>query len=563
MMILFPSSPGRILAGAFARTLSEKTDSGSVLSGRSLGSSSSHEDRCGGDSPHQADDCSDPLRTQSFACKFVSLYQDAAKRMLKEEVRLLALFSCQQDVLSKNHVVQCYCAEMPGGREARLLLELARGDLRDYLERRVEMGRKWEDTERYSTIVPGEGSPKRSPGRGFFGEGDDRAVTRTFGTLRGDAYAEATRRENNLGPQTYVDDENINQSFRPRTYGEQDDRAYLRGGGRSYCYDNDPRGGGDSYFGEDPDNYDEDPSWQDAKENSRDADRYAGAVNTFGYGSWGRGGGYTLLGASSSLNGGGGSFGHGTGMGTNGDRGPTYGTNGRVKRRRGKKYLSQMMSICEDRPSFLEVDDRRNNEQYHSYQELLPAHIDQRNNPRSSADIRPRSSEELYHDLGSSSRGSSGPSSPGFREHPCQHSQTGLLELREIADLLCQMLAALKYVHAKGVVHFDLKPDNFLCFFPPTENSFVNPNIKLADFGISAQVATDRTYVAAARPVGTPAFMAPEAINQEIDEEEEEGRDGRSWCVWDDCDSLVLLYGNYFFIVAILVSNCGPVGLWT
>ena len=93
--------------------------------------------------------------SDNFACKFVPLYQAGSQRMLREEVRLLGVFSArnhfapssarngnQRDASARNHVVQCYCAEIThNGREARLLLELAHGDLRDYLERRVAMGR--------------------------------------------------------------------------------------------------------------------------------------------------------------------------------------------------------------------------------------------------------------------------------------------------------------------------------------------------------------------------------------------------------------------------------------
>jgi len=75
-------------------------------------------------------------------------------------------------------------------------------------------------------------------------------------------------------------------------------------------------------------------------------------------------------------------------------------------------------------------------------------------------------------------------------------------DLREKLRIARQIANALGYVHAKGIVHRDVKPDNI--------RIGASGAVKLMDFGIAK--ADGLSLTGAGFTVGTPYYMAPEQI---------------------------------------------------
>lgn len=80
----------------------------------------------------------------------------------------------------------------------------------------------------------------------------------------------------------------------------------------------------------------------------------------------------------------------------------------------------------------------------------------------------------------------------------------------ECAHLIKQMLCAVRYLHSKGIIHRDLKLENFL-FSSSAEDS----ELKMIDFGLSKHFRYGEVHQEA---VGTPYTVAPEVIRGRYDE---------------------------------------------
>ena len=85
----------------------------------------------------------------------------------------------------------------------------------------------------------------------------------------------------------------------------------------------------------------------------------------------------------------------------------------------------------------------------------------------------------------------------GLRDFLTLHLRLGLKDIRSIMG---QLLAALDFAHANGVVHRDVKPTNIIML--------LSGRLKLADFGIALIDTFD--FAQAGTAAGTPAYMSPE-----------------------------------------------------
>mmetsp|Transcript_6026 Transcript_6026/g.18162 ORF Transcript_6026/g.18162 Transcript_6026/m.18162 type:complete len:512 (+) Transcript_6026:39-1574(+) len=81
---------------------------------------------------------------------------------------------------------------------------------------------------------------------------------------------------------------------------------------------------------------------------------------------------------------------------------------------------------------------------------------------------------------------------------------------RDAADICRSILSVAAYCHSRGVMHRDLKPDNFLF-----DSEGEDARLKATDFGLSARFKPgERLHDAC----GTPLFVAPEVLKKDFDE---------------------------------------------
>ncbi|MDQ0893841.1 serine/threonine-protein kinase [Agromyces ramosus] len=91
-----------------------------------------------------------------------------------------------------------------------------------------------------------------------------------------------------------------------------------------------------------------------------------------------------------------------------------------------------------------------------------------------------------------------------------QALRTGPLGAADAADLLADVGEALHVIHARGIVHRDVKPANVL--LEPAHLPTRSWNAKLADFGI-ARLIDDARLTRTGLLVGTPGYLSPEQVS--------------------------------------------------
>lgn len=71
--------------------------------------------------------------------------------------------------------------------------------------------------------------------------------------------------------------------------------------------------------------------------------------------------------------------------------------------------------------------------------------------------------------------------------------------------IMKNILEALAYIHSKGIVHWDLKPENLI--LKSKENDY---DVKIADFGLASFVKEGEKLTL---PCGSPGYVGPEVLD--------------------------------------------------
>ncbi|ELP87955.1 protein serine/threonine kinase, putative [Entamoeba invadens IP1] len=94
-----------------------------------------------------------------------------------------------------------------------------------------------------------------------------------------------------------------------------------------------------------------------------------------------------------------------------------------------------------------------------------------------------------------------------------KHKKAEEVVLSVRVKIIYDAAKGLEYLHNNGILHRDIKPDNFLVFSLEKE---IDVNAKLTDFGSSRNVNMMMTNMTFTKGIGTPKYMAPEVLNKEL-----------------------------------------------
>jgi len=85
-------------------------------------------------------------------------------------------------------------------------------------------------------------------------------------------------------------------------------------------------------------------------------------------------------------------------------------------------------------------------------------------------------------------------------------TETPLLPMEDVADIINQVGAALHHAHGRGIVHLDIKPENVMMLAPD------HLEAKLTDFGLARLLADQHLDSDPTVVCGTPLYMSPERV---------------------------------------------------
>ena len=85
------------------------------------------------------------------------------------------------------------------------------------------------------------------------------------------------------------------------------------------------------------------------------------------------------------------------------------------------------------------------------------------------------------------------------------------VDIKTACDIIQQTADALSYMHASGVIHGDIKPENIFLARASRDDDRRRNLVKVLDFGLS-RMALPYGVVSGEQLAGTPAYLAPERI---------------------------------------------------